>query len=157
MDIGVVSAFNQVHTFMIDALENYTGEVFLYDNLTGQLHNLKQQAVTVNIGTGTFNDRFKLAFTSETLSGSELVINTAGVDGYFDSEEGIFKIFCNQTSDLRSVKIFSISGKIITHQNIQSKGHLVEISIPFSTASSGIYIAKIQTASSTSNIKFVKY
>ncbi|MBU2525443.1 MAG: T9SS type A sorting domain-containing protein [Bacteroidetes bacterium] len=157
VDIGVVSAFDQVHTFMIDALEDYTGEVFLFDNLTGQIHNLKQQAATVSVGSGTFNDRLKLVFTSETLSGSDLLTNTAAVGGYFDSEEGIFKIFRNQTSDVRSIKIFSISGKIIIHQNIQSKGHLVEISIPFSTASSGIYIAKIQTASSTSTIKFVKY
>jgi hypothetical protein len=157
VDLGVVSGFDQFHTFMIDAFEDFTENVYLLDTQTGEIFDLRVQSPKIFVLAGVHNDRFKLVFSNETLSDRDIAANQKAISGYFDSEVGAFKIFQSQFSDIKSVKIFSISGQIIMHQNIRLNDRESEISIPFYTEATGIYIAKIETASSTDTIKFVKY
>lgn len=156
VDIGVVSAFDQVHTFMIDALEDYTGDVFLYDNLTGQLFDLKTQPASVNVPTGTFNDRFKMAFTSETLSLNPLNETLTALKAFYDkNSEQIFILNPTQIG-INRLSLYSLSGALVFEDNL-TESHLASNQLYLPYIKNGLYLLRIESAQTSDVFKIVKY
>lgn len=95
------------------SLENVDGlftnqDVYVKDNVTNIVHNIKQMPYTFTTSDGVFNDRFKLVFTN-TVLGSESFVNDESVVVFTQNEE--LKISASQ--EITSVEVFDVLGRSI--------------------------------------------
>lgn len=154
VDIGVVSAFDQLHTIMIDSLEGYTGEVWLIDTESGQTVDLKLGNAQFFVPAGTFNNRFKLAFSNTTLS----------LDGATQTEPQFRAFYLKSTASIwvespdsptLSIEIFDLSGRKI--KSIETKIFAHVRQIPMKNYPVGIYLLRIKTRDKVYKNKILKF
>lgn len=154
VSIGVNSAFEQIHTFMIDALEGYTGEVWLLDTNSGQMTDLKLGNAQFFIPAGTFNNRFKLAFSNTTLSLEDFVKTKPEFRTfYLKSAESVWIESPNNPTD--EVEIFDASGRKIKTVEIAQPANLIRI--PLNNYPTGIYLLRIKTRNKLYKNKILKF
>lgn len=110
--IGYVSTISSLMSIAIEQVDGFFGEqnVYLFDNTTGLYHDLKVAPFTFEATPGTFDDRFELRFTSETLS----------VENPALAENNLQVIKTNKTIEVKSptnsieaISVFDITGKEI--------------------------------------------
>lgn len=154
VDIGVISAFEQTHTFMIDALENYTGEVWLVDTESGQMFDLKAGSASFLVPAGTFNNRFKLAFTNTTLSLLNLQKKEPTFRAFYLKSTASVWIE-SQGNPPVSVEIFDRTGRKIDLVEVNSPTHIFKL--PFNKYPVGIYLLIIKTRDKFFKNKILKF
>jgi PKD domain-containing protein/type IX secretion system substrate protein len=130
----------------IDELENIPGttEIYLFDNVTGISHDIKNQDFITNLPIGEYNNRFSIRFTSETLSSNEVALNN-GIMIFTDSHN-ILNIK-NNISDVsvESVHLYNILGQSIAKWDVTNEVQQ-NIKIPVEHVRSGTYIVKLKTS-----------
>ncbi|MEO8933249.1 MAG: T9SS sorting signal type C domain-containing protein [Xanthomarina sp.] len=112
-------------------------DIFLEDSFTGMTHNLRSSPYSFNSDTGTFNNRFTLRYTNDTLSMEDenmlkdLVIS-APKNSYIQITSGM--------ETIKSVTIYDVLGRTLFHnQNLnQSKFTINDVS-----DSQGVFIVKV--------------
>jgi hypothetical protein len=122
-------------------LENLDGlfvsqEVFIKDNETGVLHNIKQGGYSFTSQAGTFNNRFEIVYKNAVLP-IENFVNGDDVNIYVSN--GILNVVSSK-SNITSVEVYTILGKVIyTNKNINA----LEFEVSSLTASNQTLIVKI--------------
>ena len=118
-----------------------TQPVYVYDDLDGSYHNLKESDYEVTLLEGIYNNRFQITFMDNKL-------------GTIHDIKGELQIVQNNTAeqlmvsnpnllDIQSLQLFDITGKLIHDRpNVGTKDHY-----ELSTAllSDGVYLVKIKT------------
>ena len=123
------------------ALENLDGlfiaqDVFIKDNLTGTIHDVKQGNYSFNSQAGVFNDRFELVYKNAVLSSDDFESLNI-VNAY--SLNGILNIVSSNTT-IKSVEAYDILGKVIySNKNVNA----LELIISSITSSNQTLIIKI--------------
>lgn len=64
--LGLMMTEAGVHTIMLDAVENFTGKVYIKDVLANITYDLTKGNFTPNLPPGTYLDRFKLVFKDKS-------------------------------------------------------------------------------------------
>lgn len=64
--LGLMMTEAGVHTIMLDAVENFTGKVYIKDVLANITYDLTKGTFCPNLPLGTYLDRFKLVFKDKT-------------------------------------------------------------------------------------------
>jgi hypothetical protein len=132
----------------IDELENIDSstEIYLFDNVTGLYHDIKNQVFETNLPTGDYPDRFSIKFTSETLNNDDFEEATNGILIFTDSNN--FLNIKNNTLNViaKTVHLFNILGQNVATWNVENEEQQ-NIKIPVEKFQSGTYIVKIQTDS----------
>ncbi len=145
--IGVKTASEGIVKFLIDATKNFDDaqEIYIYDNVTGLYHSIRNQQFEVNLPAGTFNDRFSMRFTNPTLATTSFDASNHIAVTYNANENLI--IINNNKSDLvvKSVSLFNILGQSLNSWNVENKNQ-TKIQIPINNYSTGTYIVKVQTS-----------
>lgn len=134
---GVMTYTLKVNEFVNFDVQN----VFLYDNLTGLYHDIKNNFYEVVLAPGTHNDRFEITFTDQLLSTVDNNIKNLAV--VQNNSNQLLSVSNPNDLDLKSVVLYDITGKLIF-----SKANLgTEKSYEFSTASlsEGVYVVKIES------------
>lgn len=95
------------------SLENVDGlftnqNVYIKDNMTNMIHDIKQTPYTFTTANGVFNDRFKLVFTN-TVLGNESFVTEESVVVFTQNEE--LKI--NASQEISKVEVFDVLGRNI--------------------------------------------
>ncbi|MEQ3690559.1 MAG: T9SS sorting signal type C domain-containing protein [Flavobacterium sp.] len=104
------------------ALENLDGlfvtqDVFIKDNLTGMLHDVKQGNYSFTSQAGTFNDRFELVYKNAALNTNEFE-NLNSVNSF--SSNGILNIVSSK-NNIKSVDVYDIVGKVVySNKNVNT-------------------------------------
>ncbi len=88
-------------------------DIFLKDNITGVVTNLKQGSYTFTSEAGDFNDRLQLQYVNTTLATPDFNANTVVV--YKDTDHVL--TVHGGTQELQSVKIFDIRGREVYAQS----------------------------------------
>ena len=144
--LGFSSAVAGTFTISIDSkegvFENTNQPVLLEDKLTQTLFNLKNGSYSFTTEKGTFNDRFVLRYTENTLGVDEN--NTANGISIFYSNNKTVTITNNSDALINSVSVYNIAGQNITQSNLEDAGQTT-IQIPINNVSSGVYIVKVKT------------
>lgn len=98
----------------LDGLFSGNQDIYLKDNETNTIHNLKLNPYTFTAQAGTFSDRFVIVYQNSILgvSNPDAIINQVIV---YKSNESI-QINANQ-ENIKSIKIFDIQGRLIATQN----------------------------------------
>ncbi len=109
------------YTLSIDHVDGiFAGDqaIFLQDNLTGVVHNIKESAYTFASETGTFNNRFAVVYQSAPLGIENPILDANSIVTY--KQNGILHINAGATI-MESVKLFDIRGRLLFERNgIQS-------------------------------------
>ena len=120
-----------------ELLENF--DIYLDDNLTGTLTNLRDENYTLSLAAGEHNGRFSLRFTLKTTG----IENVEKADLIISYSSGNLTIG-NAGNDLRnieSVSIFDLSGKRI--KSWTSLSIKENLSLPFNAVNPGYYLVKV--------------
>ncbi|WP_333879071.1 Ig-like domain-containing protein [Flavobacterium sp.] len=101
--------------------------VYLYDKTTGLYHDIKASAYTFNTAAGTFDNRFELRYTTETLGVNHPTVSENDVK-VVSNTNGI-SVYCN-ASAITKVEMFDVSGKLLYRNNTLNTNVLESVSVP---------------------------
>jgi hypothetical protein len=94
----------------VDGLFSGSQDIYLKDNLTNAVHDLKQSAYTFASDAGVFNNRFELVYNSSPLSTQNPTFNDNSVVIYKQNEV----LNVNSGSiNMKEIKIFDIRGRLL--------------------------------------------
>lgn len=102
--------------FTLDHVDGlFLGEQAIYvkDNMTGTVHNLKESNYSFTSETGTFNERFEIVYQNEALSVDVPVVSTKDVVMYSQNSSVTVK----SPETIKSVVVYDMLGKVIYYNN----------------------------------------
>ena len=111
-----------------------TQNIYLQDLYSNTIHDIRQSPYTFNSVSGTFNDRFILRYTNNSLGNNDFVINNTII---YNKDN---KINIDSNKIIKNVKVYDITGKILYDNNFNSNN--VKISLE---CSKQILFVKIKT------------
>lgn len=120
----------------VDGVFTRTQGVYLEDKVLNTIHDLKKNPYEFTSEIGTFNNRFILRYTNPTLGVANQNIKT-GINASIKNK----KIAIQATSNIISISIFDLTGKLIKTNT--PKESLKQFEDDFLFAE-GIYLAKIK-------------
>ena len=148
--LGIKGESLQTHTIMLDAVENYDGEVFLLDTQTGLTHDLKLSSFEVELNSGEFLDRFKVVFKNAVLSINNY--NYSHLNAHYNKNSNNIVIQNPSFSEITKTEIYNTLGQLVSA--IALNKNSAEIEIPFNKTK-GVYILKIKTTKEEKTVKFI--
>ncbi|WP_264557966.1 T9SS sorting signal type C domain-containing protein [Flavobacterium sp. N1718] len=100
------------YTIALNSFDGLFGSqaVYLKDNATNVLHDIKSGDYTFATDAGTFNDRFQIVFNTTTLGTDQPVLTDNAVTVY---KNGTSLEVNSGTVAMQSVKIFDIRGRLV--------------------------------------------
>lgn len=111
-----------------------TQNIYLEDLYSNIIYDIRQSPYTFNSFSGTFNDRFVLRYTNNSLGNNDFIINNTVI---YNKNN---KINIDSNKIIKNVKIYDITGKILYDNNFNSND--VKISLE---CSKQILFVKIKT------------
>ena len=144
--ITVKATTSATFKFYIPEVTNFdtSQAIYLYDALDQSYHNIKEEGYQVTVAPGTYSDRFKITFTSETLGVAE--VNEKQFIIFQDNNNNALKASNPNNIAMKSFKIYDMLGKVV----LSKEGLGSDSSFSFSTTglASGIYIVEFLTTDS---------
>ncbi len=152
--LGIQLSKTGMVTIKIDALENVDDDttIYLKDKLTGEIFNMRDKPVQLNLTAGKYADRFVLVFKTQKLVAedvkAEILIPTAsqpiieGIHVFMNNAIGELQIKNNSGDEILSVALINALGQTI--QTWNSNFNIRTISLPINTAT-GVYLVQINT------------
>jgi trimeric autotransporter adhesin len=145
--IGVKNATAGSVSFTLDGTENFDEDqpIYIYDNVTGLYHNIRDGKFEISLPAGTNDTRFSLRFTAggSTAKGTETADNSIFVA--YASANSTINIKNNVVdTTVKSVELYSIIGQSVSSWEIvaQDQKH---IQLPVKNLATGTYIVKMKT------------
>jgi PKD repeat protein len=136
-----------IYTISIAKLEGdfiSTNSIYLEDTLLNKTHNLSASDYSFASEVGAFNTRFKIVFTSKTLSDNEIALEKNNlVIVELGSDNVQFKT--NSNLNIKTVTIFDILGREIYN----FKGNNNTETYKLTNLNNSIYIAKVALSNGT--------
>ncbi|WP_288955736.1 T9SS type A sorting domain-containing protein [uncultured Polaribacter sp.] len=131
-------------TIVVDEIKNYSGDLFIFDKVSGTSHNIKNGKATISLEKGKYTDRFFLSFKpSNTLSVDDVIINST-TKIYTDNKNKLLVISKNEDIFIKKVQLYSILGRKISHWIIKEQEDKKQLKIQRELPT-GVYIVKLNT------------
>jgi hypothetical protein len=145
--IGVKNSVAGIVKFGIDFSENLENNqnVYIYDNVTNEYHNIKSQQIEINLPAGTFDDRFSLRFNSTTALGTNENELVNGITISHSQSNNVINIKNElQEVTIESVSLYNLLGQNITNWKFDNQSQTnIQLTLP--TLNTGTYIIKVNT------------
>ena len=155
--LGVKTAVEGKVKFTLDAIEKLdeNQNVYIYDNVTNEYHDIRNKNFEVSLPAGIISDRFSLRFKNT----SALGVNN------FDDSQTIAVAFTNNNNSInikndvldrtvKTVTLYNILGQSISTWDIKNENQ-TKIEIPVTNISTGTYIVKVHTTKGDVNKKII--
>jgi trimeric autotransporter adhesin len=144
--------------FQLDDVENFDNsfEAFIHDNQTGIYHNVRNVPVTINLPSGTINNRFSLRFKNDSAAlGNEDFNLSNGIQVAYANTTSILNIK-NYVVDttVESVALFNLLGQAVGTWDIENQNQQ-DIQLPITKLSTGTYIVKVKTDKGETSRKII--
>jgi hypothetical protein len=130
--------------------------VHIKDKLTGEIHNISRKPFEINLGPGTYSDRFSLIFKfqklvdedvkTEILIAAEAEQINEGIHVFMDNEVGEIQIKNNSDDEIKSIVLYNYLGQTIKTWNDNFNRRIISLPINIAT---GVYVTKIRTKNKT--------
>ncbi|MFV5689057.1 PKD-like domain-containing protein [Flavobacterium sp. ZT3R25] len=147
ISLGLTIVNEGIAAIKIDALENIseTTKIYLYDNVTGIYHDIRNSNFTISLAAGEYRNRFSLQFTNKTLGVDENNLN----DGLMILYSTNYKVLIiqNKVLDLtvNDVRLFNLLGQAVANWDVKNENQN-RIQISIKNLPSGVYIVKLKTS-----------
>ena len=134
-------------TIKVNQFFNFDVEnVYLFDNLTGIYHNIKDNYYDVVLSPGETNNRFEITFVDQALQTQNNGIQSFSV--VQNNNNQLLSVSNPNALDVKSVTLYDISGKLIFNKvDLGSKSFY---EFPTTSLSEGIYIVSLKSVNSQS-------
>lgn len=99
----------------VDGLFTNSEEIYLKDNLTGVVHNLRTSAYDFTSDAGNFDTRFEIVYQMPTMTTGKPEFNANQVVLYKDLNNSL--IVNTGSEKMKTVKVFDIQGRLLLEQN----------------------------------------
>lgn len=143
--------------FMIDEVQNFdeNQEIYIFDNMTGIYHSIKNTTFEINLEAGLHDRRFSLRFTTQESLGTVDQELEEGIDIAFTSNNNILHIKNELLgTTVTDIVAFNILGQTLATWNVENEAQQ-NIQIPISNLSTGTYIVKVKTTSGDLSKKII--
>jgi hypothetical protein len=129
--------------FYIPEVKNFdqSQPIYLYDALDNTYHDIKNGFYQVTIAPGTYSDRFKITFTSESLGTPDNVAKQFVI--YEDNSNSVLKASNPNNLTIQSFRLYDMLGKVVLSK--KALGNDSDYAFSTSGLSYGIYIAEFLT------------
>jgi hypothetical protein len=91
-----------------------TQNIYLQELYSNTIHDIRQSPYTFNSVSGTFNDRFILRYTNNSLGNNDFIINNTII---YNKDN---KINIDSNKIIKNVKVYDITGKLLYDNNFNS-------------------------------------
>lgn len=127
----------------VGGIINFDGsnEVYLYDDLTGIYHDIKNDFYEVLLPVGVYDNRFQITFKNTALAISNTIKNSFSI--VQNNTNQLLSISNPNAIEVKSVVLYDVLGKLIfdkTDLGVKSIYEFTTLSL-----SEGIYIVKLKT------------
>lgn len=156
--LGLMMTEAGVHTIMLDAVENFTGKVYIKDVLANITYDLTKDNFTPNLPPGTYLDRFRLVFkdksaviVAEDLN-PDFGISVEKTTVYYH-ENGSLIVRTKNDLQVNNISIYNMLGQQIKQVN----GNMINknvIAIPFQHPK-GVYIVVVDSELGKETFKII--
>lgn len=155
--LGIKHSTAGIVKFGIDNEENLEEieEVFIYDNVTNEYHNIRSEKFEIELPAGTYDNRFSLRFLNPSALGTnQNELQNGIVVTHSQSNEMININNESLEVNIKSVSLYNLIGQNITQWKVdnQNQAHL---QLPVSDLNSGAYIVKINTDKGSTSKKII--
>jgi len=155
--LGVKTAAEGTVTFVLDATEHFdeSQEVYIYDGVTQEYHDIREEAFAISLPVGTIEDRFSLRFKNATQLSTDNFVAANQITTMFTNSDNVITIE-NHTLDatVKAVTLFNILGQSVSTWKVTNENQL-KIQLPVQNISAGTYIVKVQTTKGDISKKIV--
>ncbi|NEW79676.1 MAG: T9SS type A sorting domain-containing protein [Gelidibacter sp.] len=139
----------------IDAIENMDENISAHikDKFSGEIHNISHKPFEINLGPGTYLDRFSLIFKfqklidedvkTEILIAAETQPIIKGIHVLMNNEIGEIQIKNNSGDEITSIVLYNYLGQTIKTWNANFNIRTISLPINMTT---GVYMVQINTA-----------
>ena len=90
----------------------YNVPIYIKDNLTGAMHDLKIGPYNFTSESGTYNERFEIVFQADTLGIEDVEANKNALK-IIESRNGDVRFLFNGSQTMSSIEIFDVQGRAI--------------------------------------------
>jgi len=145
--LSVKSGANGIVKFTLDGTENMDEdqEIYIYDNVAQEYHDIRNEAYEVSLPVGTFDDRFSLRFRTASNLATGHFEATDDIVSNFTNSDNMFTIKNNELNlNVETVTMFNILGQSIQTWDVKHDNQ-AKIQIPVKNVSTGTYIMKLHT------------
>ena len=140
LPIGVTLDTQKEVTFTLDDVEDYTGDIFVFDSQENKITNIKENDYKVTLTGGSYKNRFSLVFNDQATLGYQYLDQKTKTVIYAEQDE--INVVLEQ-GNIKNVKIYSLAGeKLIDHNEAKSTNNTI---IDSSKLSPQTYVIKITT------------
>jgi hypothetical protein len=145
--IGIKTAVAGIVKFKIDGIENFDDNqnIFIYDNVTNEYHNIKNEPFEIEMPVGTFDNRFSLRFNGQGSLNTNQNQLESGIEIAYSFSTDIISIK-NHLVDttVNEIQLYNLLGQKVANWNVETQAQS-SIEINPSQISSGTYIIKVMT------------
>jgi hypothetical protein len=155
--IGVKNAVAGIVKFGIDTRENIdeNQDIFIYDNVTDEYHNIKSEKFGIELPAGTYDHRFSLRFFDSSTLGTDQNAIQNGIIVTHSQANNMINIKNElQESNIESILLFNLIGQSVATWKLESQNQS-DLHLPVSNLSAGTYIVKVNTDKGATNKKIV--
>ncbi|MFK2819659.1 T9SS type A sorting domain-containing protein [Flavobacteriaceae sp. LMIT009] len=145
--IGVLISEEGTHTIMVDEVENFTDDVYLYDNVLEQTYNISQGEKELNLEPGEYLDRFKIVFQNS------LGVNDASLQDlkvFYDNNNHI--IVNNRWGlEINTLTVYNTLGQeLLRKKNLRGVNNLIPFQHP-----KALYVIVVETDKGKKSYKII--
>ncbi len=145
LPIGLHVDNDGINTFTIDALENVPDylEIYIFDNVTGTYHDLRQGDASITLTSGIYLDRFDLRFSQINFLSTEDFDFETTINFYFGNSNNTIVVNNPKLEVIKSITLYNLLGQKIIAFNEFENQELIELKT--NTISTGTYILEVKT------------
>ncbi|MFD0862450.1 choice-of-anchor D domain-containing protein [Sungkyunkwania multivorans] len=126
-------------------------DVYLKDDLTGDLYDLRSQPFSTTLEAGQTHNRFELLFFDDRVLSNEDFDIAEGLKIDYINNSSIVRIVNNSSANLKSAKLISILGQQVATWELTQE-HVIELPVQ---ATTGAYVVTLDTDQGTITKKII--
>lgn len=141
--LGVKATNNAIMKFYVPEIINFDPEqmIYLYDDLDGSYHDIKNGMYEVTLADGIYNNRFEITFTDTELKVDEIIKNDFLI--VQDNGNQLLNILNPNLIDVSSIALYDITGRLIFKDD--KTGTNNKYQFPTTGLSESVYIVEIKS------------
>lgn len=143
--------------FVLDDVENLDANqnIYIHDQVTGQYHNIRNQAFQINLATGIYADRFSLCFSTSPNLGVDDFTPSNNIAVMYTQNDHLIQISKGTSgADIKGVELINMLGQSVKTWNVENQTG-EKIQIPVNNISTGAYIVRVLTSKGDVNQKII--
>ena len=141
-------------SIMVDEVKNISSNIYILDKVTGISYDISEEKTSIHLETGTYTDRFVLAFKpSAALSLDNEVINLS-TNIYVDHKNHDLIVTKDYGIDIKKVVLYNVIGETISTWKIDEHADTYRLALKRGLPA-GVYLSKITTNKGINNKKII--